>query len=111
MGWRQGIANLMNFIGQQGPEYDKQKQAEELERQKEMNRMFRPMLEYSAWTNPDDPYRRLMEAQQSGVSLPLMKGITPSQFLKLKSPYGGFGGFGGFGFDSGDNNGIIDVDE
>lgn len=98
MGLRNGLAAMMDFVGQYAGTHDllkqKAKTQSEANEAEEMQRLMRGPREYNLWTNPDDPIRKLLAAKYPGMAM--MKGVTPQQFMKLKNP--GLGGGGGIRF-------------
>lgn len=110
MGWRDGVSDMMGFLANYFGNQDLMKQKAKLSAQasaeEEQNKMLRELKEYNLWTNPDDPVRKLLMArqgqdgQQLYPNLPVMKGIKPQDWLKLKAMQRGGGG-GGFFFGGG----------
>lgn len=112
MGWRDGVANLMDYVGQYAGSQDLMKEKQKLQaksnEQEEITRLMRGPREFNLWTNPNDPVRKLLEAKYPGMAL--MKGVTPQQWMKLKNPgYGGGFNFGGGGSGAGGGGGIPEI--
>lgn len=108
MGWREGLANLFDFVGNYAGTSALLGQKAKISEQQKQDALMRDLLEYNIWTNPDDPARRLWQAKHPGVMLPTMSKIRPEQFLRLKAP--GLGGGGGLNLFGG-GGGVVNVDE
>lgn len=112
--WQQGIANLMDFIGQYAGNYGLTKQregaAQRLSEAKMQQQLTMDPLEYSVWTDPENPMRKDMEQKWQkkypGFKFPTMTSVRPEQFLRLKAPGLG-GGLNLFGV----GGGVVNVDE